>query len=205
MWSLRAEAVGEPGDQPRVDSCVAETHTCVGMRGFDRRRSRVLEVASAAYVREALNTQTFERRIDLALGARSVGELHLAVWDVDRGALRLWLARTALRMRWNLDRVLGRLPDRITRMTIDLAALPARGSGATWTLGRSGSCDLTLREHPTVSATHLELTLRDGHWHLRDRASLNGTWVGTKRVQFAPLDARVPVRIGELEVTWAGI
>ena len=43
-------------------------------------------------------------------------------------------------------------------------------------LGRERACDVPLR-HPTVSARHCELELRDGYWFLHDLGSSNGTRV----------------------------
>lgn len=47
--------------------------------------------------------------------------------------------------------------------------------------GRSRACHLIV-PHPSVSALHLELTVRGGRVELRDLESTNGTWLGDRRI-----------------------
>jgi pSer/pThr/pTyr-binding forkhead associated (FHA) protein len=61
-----------------------------------------------------------------------------------------------------------------------LAAAPQLTAGRIL-LGRSHQCHLVLADE-TVSRRHAELELVDGHWHLRDLGSKNGTWVNGRRV-----------------------
>jgi adenylate cyclase len=50
------------------------------------------------------------------------------------------------------------------------------------TVGRRESSDIVLR-FPNVSATHCELSMIDGYWHVKDLGSSNGTKVNGTQVR----------------------
>ena len=54
------------------------------------------------------------------------------------------------------------------------------------TIGRGGDVDLKLA-HPLVSRRHCELLESDGSVVVRDLGSLNGTFIGSERIEEAPL------------------
>jgi hypothetical protein len=65
--------------------------------------------------------------------------------------------------------------------------------------GRSPECDFTI-EHPTISATHCELTLGADGVTVRDCNSTNGTYVAERPITQAALWAGQVLRIGDVEV-----
>jgi DNA-binding NtrC family response regulator len=67
------------------------------------------------------------------------------------------------------------------------------------TVGKAGSADVAL-DDPFVSARHLRIEARQGHWHLVDLDSTNGTFLGGARIQRADLPLGVPVVVGEAEL-----
>jgi pSer/pThr/pTyr-binding forkhead associated (FHA) protein len=48
-------------------------------------------------------------------------------------------------------------------------------------IGRDATCDVRV-DHPKVSHEHASLRWRDSAWELRDLGSVNGTFVGTRRL-----------------------
>lgn len=53
-------------------------------------------------------------------------------------------------------------------------------------VGRRSHCDITF-DSQSVSSQHCELEFRDGHWHVRDLGSSNGTKVNGTRIETAQL------------------
>ncbi len=64
-------------------------------------------------------------------------------------------------------------------------------------LGRSREADVTVA-HPLISRRHCEMFEQDGLLMLRDLASLNGTMVGGRRIELAPLLPEGEFTIGPL-------
>jgi len=68
-----------------------------------------------------------------------------------------------------------------------MATIQHRTTGRTFELdadtlvGSSSRCDLTLR-HDSVSRNHASICWLAGAWHVKDRNSKNGTWVGGQRL-----------------------
>ena len=59
--------------------------------------------------------------------------------------------------------------------------------------------DVTIQvAHPLVSRRHCELYLSDGKLYVRDLGSLNGTFVGSERVEEAPLPSGELLTIGTI-------
>jgi len=65
----------------------------------------------------------------------------------------------------------------------------------TFRIGRDPENDLVLA-HDGVSAQHVEVAFEGGRWWLRDLGSTNGTIVGGKRIERAPVTGTVLVRLG---------
>ena len=88
------------------------------------------------------------------------------------------------------------------RLRINCADLPVRAyelkTGVN-RLGRSPKNDLQL-DHPTVSATHCELTLGDGVVHVRDCGSTNGTYIERKPITDGTLTEGQIFHVGEVEM-----
>jgi adenylate cyclase len=70
-------------------------------------------------------------------------------------------------------------------------------------VGRRESSDIVLR-FPNVSGSHCELTLVDGHWHVKDLGSSNGTKVNGSRVVEQRLEPgdKLSVARHEFEVSY---
>jgi hypothetical protein len=146
------------------------------MRASDRDRERVRAALRAGCADGYLSIETFERRVEMTLAARSAAELRRMVADIGRGRPHVPSLRRALRRR---------APAAADAIEI---ALPAAAPVA---VGRSPRCDVVLDE-PTVSRRHLELRpAGDGRWLALDVGSLNGTWMLERRV------GRVMVRPGD--------
>jgi hypothetical protein len=136
------------------------------MRASDQDREQALALLRARCAQGYLSVETFERRVEQTIAARTVSELRRLVADVTRPA-SVWraVARVARLGRPAADAVPVALPD-------DGPIL----------LGRSHRCDVVLSD-PTVSRRHLELRpAGEGQWLARDVGSLNGTWLQSRRV-----------------------
>lgn len=66
-------------------------------------------------------------------------------------------------------------------------------------LGRDPKNDFQL-DHPSVSARHCEIELRDGELLVRDCGSTNGTFVGGQPVKEARVRAGQTIRLGQLSI-----
>ncbi|MER6917327.1 DUF1707 and FHA domain-containing protein [Streptomyces sp. NPDC000594] len=144
----------------------------------DAERDRVVDVLSEGAAQGRLSQDTFLRRLELALAARSMDELRVLTADLgpDRPGLggRLVGAvgaasafRQRLRRAWDVQR----LPPLL---------LPEPGPFAL-RIGREPGSGLRL-SHETVSRRHAELIRRHDRWLLRDLGSTNGTTVNDRRV-----------------------
>src|SRR5262249_59425893 len=67
------------------------------------------------------------------------------------------------------------------------------------TLGKDPGNDLVL-EDQFISGRHLRLTRRGGRFLVLDRASTNGTWLGTVRLFEAEVPLHTQLRMGETDV-----
>src|SRR4051794_2146691 len=126
------------------------------MRASDSDRERAVALLHARCVEGYLSVHTFEHRLGLALGARTVAQLRAVVADL--ASVRR--PRPWLRLRWRSD-------------PSQAVALPADG---TIVVGRSTGCDVVVGE-ATVTRRHLELRAIDGGWLAVDLGSTNGTWL----------------------------
>jgi len=66
-------------------------------------------------------------------------------------------------------------------------------------IGRGPANDFQL-DHPTISAQHCEIVLRDGEVVIRDKSSTNGTFLNGQRVQEAKLEAGQTLQLGLLQL-----
>ena len=140
------------------------------MRPSEETRERTVARLRRGYVAGRLDTDTFLRRVDRALGSAHSGELQGLTADLP-----------APRRRWRdlLPRA-RRLPPAIAGSLL---------------LGRSSACQLVF-EDDTVSRRHAELHVVDGHWMLRDLGSSNGTYVNGRRVTEAEVAAGDEIVLG---------
>ena len=141
------------------------------MRPSDTTRERTVNRLRRGYVAGRLDTDTFSRRIDVALRAdrEQLGGL-TADLPSPRSLPRRWLRR----------RPVGLLEGAAAGLLV---------------LGRSSGCQLVFADD-TVSRRHAELRLVDGRWMLRDLGSSNGTWVNGRRVMEAEVAPGDDVQLG---------
>jgi hypothetical protein len=151
------------------------------MRPSEDTRERTLVRLRRGYVAGRLDTETFARRVDCALGASDSSELHGLTADLP--------APRARRPAFLLDR-LRRRPR---------LSLPRELASGRLLLGRSPACELVFSDD-TVSRRHAELRIVDGRWMLRDLGSSNGTWVNGRRVVEAEVAAGDEIALGHCRI-----
>jgi hypothetical protein len=144
----------------------------------DAERDKALKVLRDGVATGRLSHDTFVRRMELALTARSSEELTALTADLrTEGRLSRLVFGTVeavsgftvrLRRAWHAER----LPKLL---------LPHPGSGHPLRIGRDPASGLRLA-HETVSRIHAELSHQGGMWVLRDLGSTNGTTVNGRRV-----------------------
>ena len=146
------------------------------MRPSDTTRERTVKRLRRGYVAGRLDTDTFSRRIDVALRAERGDELTGLTADLPhmRAEPRRWFRRRP-------------------------AGLLAGAVGGRLMLGRSSDCQLVFGDD-TVSRRHAELRLVEGRWMLRDLGSSNGTWVNGRRVMEAEVAPGDYVQLGGLGI-----
>ncbi|MFG2721934.1 FHA domain-containing protein [Streptomyces sp. NPDC048416] len=143
----------------------------------DAERDRVLDVLREGAAEGKLSHDTFLRRVDIALAARSPDELSALTADLESrgrwakavfGAVgRVSEFSVSLRRAWQSER----LPKLLFPVP---GPYPLR-------IGRDPANGLRL-SHETVSRVHAELVFQSGTWQLRDLGSTNGTCVNGRRV-----------------------
>ena len=128
------------------------------------------------YVAGRLDTDTFSRRIDVALRSDHGTELHGLTADLPsmRALPRGWFRRRP-------------------------AGLLETAAGGRLLLGRSPGCQLVF-DDDTVSRRHAELRFAEGRWMLRDLGSVNGTWVNGRRVVEAEVAPGDELQLGGLAI-----
>jgi hypothetical protein len=141
------------------------------MRPSEETRERTVQRLRRGYVAGRLDTDTFARRIDVALRAdrEQLGGLTADLPSV-RSLPRRWFRRRS-------------------------ASLLEGAAGGRLLLGRSSACQLVFADD-TVSRRHAELHLVDGRWMLRDLGSANGTWVNGRRVMEAEVAPGDELQLG---------
>jgi hypothetical protein len=160
----------------------------VPARPSDAQRDRVVDVLREGAAQGRLSHDTFLRRMELALAARSAAELTALTADLhtDRGVT------------WRVVRAVGGMSAFFVRLRRAWLAeklppllLPEPGPYPL-RIGRDPGNGLRLT-HDSVSRLHAELSLQGSVWILRDLGSTNGTVVNGRRVTGA-----VPVRDGDM-------
>ena len=144
------------------------------MRPSEETRERTVRRLRRGYVAGRLDTDTFSRRIDVALRAEHGGELSGLTADLPRQRLEP--------RRWFRRRTGGLLETAV---------------GGRLLLGRAPTCQLVFADD-TVSRRHAELRLVEGRWMLRDLGSSNGTWVNGRRVMEAEVAPGDDLQLGGL-------
>jgi FHA domain-containing protein/uncharacterized protein DUF1707 len=149
------------------------------MRASDRDRDRAAGLLRTRCAEGYLSLETLEERLELVLGARTSGELHVAIADLTE----------IRRARWRLG--LGGGAHARVRLR-----LPSSG---TIVVGRSRRCDVRLAE-ATISRRHVELRSLDDGWLAVDLGSTNGTWLLGRRVGRMRVRPGDELVLGELAV-----
>ncbi|MEU9128293.1 DUF1707 and FHA domain-containing protein [Kitasatospora sp. NPDC048540] len=157
-------------------------------------RDRALDVLREGVGSGQLSHDTFIRRMELVLTAKSRAELATVVADlrtygrVSRALLRAVAGVSAFKVRLRRSWETEQLPG---------LCLPGPGAGVL-RIGRQTGSDLRLGD-ASVSRVHAELRLEPQGWVLQDLGSSNGTYVNGLRVAGAVLvRAGDQVRFGRL-------
>lgn len=164
------------------------------MRASDAERERTIRALGERSAEGQLSFDTFIRRIDRALRARSRGELAELLDDLPpqgRVARRLTDAAFAVSAFTVRLQAAWREP-RLPQLT-----LPKVNDGV-FTIGRAEACNLVVSSL-AVSRYHAELRRQDDEWVLVDLESTNGTRLNGWRIE-----GPVVVRPGD-EVTFGDV
>jgi FHA domain-containing protein/uncharacterized protein DUF1707 len=153
---------------------IADAPTPVPGRASDADRERFVHMLQARSIEGRLSTDTFARRLEHVLGARSLAELDALVVDVrPPGRARHVLMRAVA---W-FSSLSADLQGAWSAARVPVLALPADRT----TIGRASECECVVT-HPSVSRRHAELRRAGDAWLLRDLGSRNGTRVNGMRV-----------------------
>ncbi|GLX02466.1 DUF1707 and FHA domain-containing protein [Microtetraspora sp. NBRC 16547] len=154
------------------------------VRASDGDRERALSELRDRAAEGRLSMETFVGRVDMALRARSRGELDELISDLpQRGRWRRRITEAVS----SVSDLTTKIEAAWRRPRLPRLALPA-DSRIRYVVGRGSACDLVLSD-VTVSRVHAELRREDDSWLLVDLGSLNGTrlngWrlVGPARVR----------------------
>ncbi|MBL0777998.1 hypothetical protein M2168_000851 [Streptomyces sp. CZ24] len=156
----------------------SQFHPQPAPRVTDAQRDRALKVLRDGAAEGRLSHDTFVRRMELALAARSAAQLSELTADLPQegalsrvvfGSVRAVSGFTVkMRRAWQAER----LPELL---------LPGPELRGALRIGRDQGNGLRL-SHDTVSRYHAELSFEGGIWVLRDLGSTNGTSVNGRRV-----------------------
>jgi hypothetical protein len=153
---------------------IADAPTPVPGRASDADRERFVQLLQERSIEGRLSTDTFARRLERVLDARSLAELDALVADVrPPGGIRRALMRA---VSW-LSALSADLQAAWRGPRVPMLALPTDSI----TIGRSSECDCMVT-HPSISRRHAELRRAGEHWLLRDLGSRNGTRLNGMRV-----------------------
>lgn len=175
-WERRWTACCGVADNRAVTT--SQFHPQPAPRVTDAQRDRALKVLRDGAAEGRLSHDTFVRRMELALAARSAAQLSELTADLPQegalsrvvfGSVRAVSGFTVkMRRAWQAER----LPKLL---------LPGPELRGALRIGRDRGNGLRL-SHDTVSRYHAELSLEGGMWVLRDLGSTNGTSVNGRRV-----------------------
>lgn len=139
-------------------------------RVSDAERDRTVGALRDRSAEGLISSDTFVRRMDRALRARSRSELE----DLERDLPpRTWLARQIVDRVAALSAFTARVQAAWREPRVPRLTLPETGHEVL-TVGRDPVCDLVLTD-PTVSRRHAEIRHVDGGWLVIDLDSRNGT------------------------------
>jgi len=157
------------------------------VRASDAERERAVRALRDRSVEGQLSFDTFIRRLDRALHARSRGELAALLEDLPPQGR---LARRLIDAVSSLSTLTTQLQAAWRGPRLERLALPSSGQER-FLIGRASACDLML-DDPSVSRRHAELRRQGAEWLLLDLGSTNGTRLNGWRI-----DGPVPVRPGD--------
>jgi FHA domain/Domain of unknown function (DUF1707) len=153
---------------------IADAPTPIPGRASDADRERFVKLLQERSIEGRLSTDTFARRLERVLGARSLAELDALVADVrPPGGARRALTRA---VSW-LSTLSADIQAAWRGPRVPVLALPIDSI----TIGRSSECDCMVT-HPSTSRRHAELRRAGERWLLRDLGSRNGTRLNGMRV-----------------------
>jgi FHA domain/DUF1707 SHOCT-like domain len=170
------------------------------MRASDAERDAVVARLTEGFAAGRLSHDTFMYRMSAVLRTRHRADLpalhaDLPAMPPEPGRAAALLGR--LRASWPRParRMAPARPSRSLRLGRPAPPAPLefpRGAGDSFSIGRSGECDLTIADM-TVSRVHATLERAADGWLLTDLSSTNGTRVNGWRVR-----GRVPVQPGDV-------
>jgi FHA domain/Domain of unknown function (DUF1707) len=164
------------------------------MRASDAERDAVVARLTEGFAAGRLSHDTFMFRMSAVLRTRhraGLPALHadLPATPPEPGWAAVLLGR--LRAAWP-QRPRRKAPPRLARPAPPVPLVFPRGARDSFSIGRSGGCDLTIADM-TVSRVHATLERTVDGWLLTDLGSTNGTRVNGWRVR-----GPVPVRAGDV-------
>jgi len=147
------------------------------VRASDTERDRVLRVLSDRVAEGRMSNETFERRVDQVLQARSKAELADIVHDLPTGN-RVVNRLTGLIS--SVSQATARIEAAWRAPRLPRFMLPPRELGRI-VVGRAPACQFILTDL-TVSRFHAEIYRADEGWMISDLGSMNGTRVNGYRL-----------------------
>jgi hypothetical protein len=147
------------------------------LRASDVERDHALEVLRDRVAEGRMSTDTFERRVDQVLRARSQVELADIVHDLPA---RSNLINRLTGLVSSFSSVTARVESAWRAPRLPRFALPPAGLSRIL-IGRAPGCQFVLTDL-TVSRFHAELYRGDGGWMISDLGSMNGTRVNGWRL-----------------------
>jgi FHA domain/Domain of unknown function (DUF1707) len=169
------------------------------MRASDAERDAVVARLTEGFAAGRLSHDTFMYRMSAVLRTRYRGSLPALHADLPAAPPEAARPSRATALLGRLRATWPRLPRRAARSRLPRPGRPApaplafpRGARASFTIGRSGECDLAIADL-TVSRMHATLERTADGWLLTDLSSTNGTRVNGWRVR-----GRVPVKAGDV-------
>jgi hypothetical protein len=147
------------------------------VRASDGDRDRVLRELRERVAEGRLSHETFERRVDSALRARSHAELTALVSDLPPASR---LVRGLTGAITSISSVTARMEAAWRAPRLPRLALPTHGC-LRLLIGRVPGCEFVVTDL-SVSRIHAELRRAGDNWLLSDLGSMNGTLVNGYRI-----------------------
>ncbi|ACY97902.1 MULTISPECIES: DUF1707 and FHA domain-containing protein [Thermomonospora] len=146
------------------------------VRVSDKERDRVLRVLGDRVAEGRISQDTFERRVERVLTARSRAELEQVVCDLppERGVIDKITSLVSA-----LSQITARIEAAWRAPRLPRLRLPAAGGRIV--VGRAPGCHFMLTDL-TVSRFHAELYRDEDGWMVADLGSMNGTRVNGWRL-----------------------